>query len=104
MAESSKYDFFMDELSSLEKQVYKYLQRTGDVVEENKNLQKRIKQLEKENEVLKLKVDDIESKLNNTLVDNEDSSIGSLLGEEEKEELKNRISDLITRIDFHLRS
>ena len=94
----------MDELSSLEKQIYKFLQRTSDVTEENKVLQKRIKQLEKENEVLKLKVDDIETKLNNAFIDNEQSQLGSLFNEDERQELKNRITDLITKIDFHLRS
>ena len=104
MPDSSKYDFFMDELSSLEKQVYKFLQKTSDVNEENKALQKRIKQLEKENEVLKLKVDDVEAKLNNAFVDLENSHIGNLFNEDEKLELKNKITDLITKIDFHLRS
>ena len=104
MPESSKYDFFMDELSSLEKQIYKSLQRNNDVNEENKALLKKLKQLEKENEVLKLKVDDIEAKLNNTFIDNENSPFSGLLDENEKEELKTRINDLITKIDFHLRS
>lgn len=104
MPDSSKYDLFMDELSSLEKQVYKFLQKTNDVNEENKTLQKRIKQLEKENEVLKLKVDDVEAKLNNAFVDLESSQIGNLFNDDEKLELKNKINDLITKIDFHLRS
>lgn len=104
MPDSSKYDLFMDELSSLEKQVYKFLQKTNDVNEENKTLQKRIKQLEKENEILKLKVDDVEAKLNNAFVDLESSQIGNLFNDDEKLELKNKINDLITKIDFHLRS
>lgn len=104
MSDSSKYDFFMDELSSLEKQVYKHLQRTTEITEENKTLQKRIKQLEKENEVLKLKVDDIEVKLNNAFIDTENSQFSGLFNDEEKVQLKNKINDLITKIDFHLRS
>ncbi len=104
MPDSSKYDFFMDELSSLEKQVYKHIQRTSEVSEENKTLHKRIKQLEKENEVLKLKVDDIETKLNNAFIDTENSQFGGLLNDEEKTQLKNKINDLISKIDFHLRS
>lgn len=104
MPESSKYDFFMDELSSLEKQIYKFLQKNSDITEENKALQKRIKQLEKENEVLKLKVDDIEVKLNNAFIDTENSQFGGLFNDEEKTQLKNKINDLITKIDFHLRS
>lgn len=94
----------MDELSSLEKQVYKHIQRTSEVSEENKTLHKRIKQLEKENEVLKLKVDDIETKLNNAFIDTENSQFGGLLNDEEKTQLKNKINDLISKIDFHLRS
>lgn len=104
MPESSKYDFFMDELSSLEKQIYKFVHRSNEQIEENKALQKKIKQLENENEVLKLKVDDIESKLHNLYIDSENSQFNNLFDEGEREKLKEKINDLISKIDFHLRS
>ena len=104
MPESSKYDFFMDELSSLEKQLYKFVQLFNEQAEERKTMLKKIKQLENENEVLKLKVEDIESKLNNTYIDAEDSHFNNLYTEVEKEKLKEKINDLLTKIDFHLRS
>ena len=94
----------MDELSSLEKQIYKFVQKTNEVSEENKTLQKKMNQLEKENEVLKLKIEDMESKLNNSYIDAEDSQFNNLFAEGEKEEQKNKINDLITKIDYHLRS
>lgn len=104
MPDTSKYDFFMDELSSFEKQVYKHLQKSSDITEENKNLHKKLKQLEKENEVLKLKVDDIETKLNNAFIDTESSKINELFDEDEREKIKRRINELISKIDIHLRS
>lgn len=104
MPDSSKYDFFMDELSSFEKQVYKHLQKSSDITEENKTLHKKLKQLEKENEVLKLKVDDIEAKLNNAFIDTESSKINELFDEDERERIKRRINELISKIDIHLRS
>lgn len=94
----------MDELSSLEKQIYKFVQRSNELTEQNKSLLKKIKQLENENEVLKLKVEDMESKLNNTYIDSENSQFNKIFDEGEKERIKEKINDLLTKIDFHLRS
>jgi len=94
----------MDELSSMEKEIYKFVRNSNDLIEQNKSLHKKVKQLEDENEVLKMKVEDIETKLNNAYIDSENSTFNSLFNEEDKEKLKAKISDLLTKIDFHLRS
>ncbi len=103
MIESSKYDFFMDELTSLEKKIYSFIQRNFELSEENKRLKKSIGQLEKENEVLKLQLSEFEDRL---LQRSENGGLFSSdsLKPEERELLKSKIDDLINKIDFHLRS
>ena len=103
MPESSKYDFFTDELTALEKQIYVFLQKNEELQLENKELVNRLKSFDKENEVLKLKLQEIENKLN-TLEENGQQNLGDSFNPEEKEDLKNKISDLISKIDYHLRS
>ncbi|MFC2136093.1 hypothetical protein ACFLTH_15870 [Bacteroidota bacterium] len=104
MPETSKYDFFMDELNSLEKNLYSFVQKSFELNEKNTRLDKKINQLEKENEVLKLKIDEIESKLNNSLFEDSEILNNNSLNLEDREYLKNKISELISKIDYHLRS
>lgn len=104
MPETSKYDFFMDELNSLEKNLYSFVQKSSELTEKNARLDKKIQKLEKENEVLKLKIEEIESKLNNSLFEDSEIFNNDTLNLEDRENLKNKISELISKIDYHLRS
>jgi regulator of replication initiation timing len=104
LPESSKYDVFIDELNALEKQIYYFIQKGSELLEANQALSNRMTLLERENENLKKKITEIESKVSKSLF-NEEKFIGNgNLNLEEKETLKNKINDLIARIDYHLRS
>ena len=96
MAEKDKYDLFLEELAFLENQVYALLQKGEELTARNKELEKEVKQLQNENEVLKLKLEEcgeIESRLKN-----------SVLTDSEREALKKKIDELLKRIDYHMRS
>ena len=105
MAETTKYDLFLDELNTLEKQIYYFIQKGSEVIEANEALNNRINQLEKENEALKKRINEIEAKLSKSLLLNDENLFGNeSLNLEEREALKSKINDLIARIDYHLRS
>ena len=104
MAESSKYDIFLDELNALEKQIYYFIQKGSELLDANQALSNRITLLERENENLKKKITEIESKVSKSLFNDENFFGNGNLNVEEKEALKNKINDLIARIDYHLRS
>lgn len=104
MAETSKYDLFLDELNALEKQIYYYIQKGSELLEANQALNNRITLLERENDHLKKKVTEIESKVSKSLFNEENLFANESINLEEKEALKNKISELIARIDYHLRS
>lgn len=104
MAEGSKYDLFIDELNALEKQIYFFIQKGAELLEANQALSNRLTLLEKENDNLKKKISEIESKVSKSLF-NEDNLYGTeSLKLEDREALKSKISELIARIDYHLRS
>ena len=103
MPETSKYDLFLDELGALEKQMYYFIQKGTELAESNQGLNNRITLLERENEALKKKIVEIESKMSKTLL-NEQNFFDSSFNIEEKEALKNKISEMVAKIDYHLRS
>jgi len=104
LAETSKYDLFIDELNTLEKQIYYFIQKGSELFDANEALNNRIILLERENDLLKKKVIEIETKVGKTLL-KEDSIFGNgSLNSEEKEALKIKLGELIAKIDYHLRS
>jgi len=91
----------MEELLALEKQIYIVVQKEEDFIAEKATLLKEIKALKDENEIIRIKLGEAEKKVEMS---------GNLFGEsgesndESKEVVKNKIDDLINKIDDHLRS
>lgn len=101
---SKKYDSFMEELNDLEKQVYVLVQNVDELKNENQDLQEEVNQIAKEREVLKLELEETQAQLSNINSEGLNGLDANLFGTEEKEKLKNKIGDLISKIDYHLRS
>ena len=93
----------MDELLSLEKHIGLFAQKADEIVEVNNELKEQITRLEQENKALKNKIHEIETQLSNPSKE-EDLFGNTLLTPEDKEEVKNKISELISKLDYHLRS
>lgn len=90
------YQLFIDEFSGLEKSVYLLLQRTIDYKEELDKVKEENLKLQKENEVLRETLTQFET--------SRDKSAKTKIIAEDKENLKNQINELISKIDFHLKS
>jgi uncharacterized protein YlzI (FlbEa/FlbD family) len=91
----------MDELVALEKQIYIVVQREEEVIEEKAALLKELKVLKDENEILRIKLDEAEKRVEQG---GEISGESTLFDSESKEVVKNKIDELINKIDNHLRS
>jgi predicted nucleic acid-binding Zn-ribbon protein len=104
VSEISKYDMFIEELNALEKQIYYFIQKGTELLDSNQALNNRITLLERENDSLKKKINEIESKVSKSFGKSEDLFGNESFNLEEKEALKNKISELIAKIDYHLRS
>jgi predicted nucleic acid-binding Zn-ribbon protein len=104
VSETSKYDLFLDELNALEKQIYYFIQKGTELLDSNQALNNRITLIERENDTLKKKINDIESKVSKSFVNSDNLFGNESFNLEEKEALKNKISELIAKIDYHLRS
>jgi len=104
LAEQSIYDFFLDELFSLEKSIYLFVEHCDELSEEKLALEKTIKNLKDENEILKLKLEQLEKEtktrsFSDDLFEDEGSN-----NSEDREAIKAKIAELIDKIDNHLRS
>ena len=91
----------MDELIALEKQIYLVVQKEEEIFNEKAALLRELKSLKDENEVLRIKLNEAEKKVERTEDFLGDSD---LFDSENKEIIKNKIDELINRIDNHLRS
>ncbi len=100
MAELTTYDYFLNELLELEKSVHVLVQRDEVISEEKESLIRELRSLKDENEILRIKLEEAERKAS---VNSEDFS-DSFLSSEDKEVVKDRIDELINKIDNHLRS
>lgn len=93
----------MNELSSLEKLIGIFAQKGDDEKDTNIELRQTINRLEQENQALKNKMKEIEKQLSQP--SNEEGLFGNTeLSSEDREEVKTKISELISKLDNHLRS
>ena len=100
MSELTKYDFFINELLELEKSIYLLVQKDDELFLEKKALIKELKLLKDENEILRMKLEEAESKTDDFDV----TSNKLLLNSKDKKITKEKIDELINKIDNHLRS
>lgn len=94
----------MDELLSLEKLIGVFAQKGDDELEANSELRKTITRLEQENQALKNKIKEIEHQLSQPSNDEEGLFGNTDISSEDREEVKTKISELISKLDNHLRS
>ncbi|MCF8412801.1 MAG: hypothetical protein K9G44_05250 [Melioribacteraceae bacterium] len=104
MSSKSKYDSFIEELTSLEKSIYKFIQKNAELVEFNKALQKKINQLDKENETLKLKVKESETEQSGNNLETDNYNNLNKMSAVDKQVLSGEINTLVDKINYHLRS
>jgi len=100
VAETTKYDIFMNELLELEKSVYILVQKEEEISLEKKALIKELKSLKDENEILRIKLEEAERKTD----DFDNVSNNLFLNPKDKKVTKEKIDELINKIDNHLRS
>ncbi|HPI38193.1 MAG TPA: cell division protein ZapB [Ignavibacteriaceae bacterium] len=102
MPDSIKPEQFVGELALIETQVSILVEKYKDVLKTNEELQTRIGVLSRENEYYKLKVNELEEELERLKSSFNQESFLSSLDFTDREKLKEKISELIARLDYHL--
>jgi len=116
VAENTKYDVLLSELGSTESQVLVLINKWKSTTIRNRELEDQASMLKKENFELLQKISRIEeelekcqkAKVENPLnipdLDAGGSGLFNTLNPKEREQLKIKLQNLISRIDYHLSS
>ncbi len=104
MADESKKGAFLSELNSLEAMVSLLVDNYLNLIEKNRKLENQIVQLNKEIEFYKLKASSLENDIERFKGNFENENIFSSLDSREKENLRQKINELIERINYHIGS
>lgn len=113
MAEISKYEILLNELSSMESQVLVLNHKWQDTAVRNRELEEMVIKLKKENTELQQKISGHRQELEKLAKEKEhtldlqgdEAGITGLfnsLNPKEREHLKIKLQNLISRIDYHL--
>ena len=103
MADYSKYDILLKDLNIVETQVAILNNKYKDELQKNQDLENAVKELKLENAFLVEKLSKLDSELQN-LQSGTDQDLFNSLNMKEKEDLKLKLRNLISKIDFHISS
>ncbi len=101
MADLTKYEILINDLSSIETQLSILNHKSLDLATKNAELEEKLIQLKNENTFLTQKISELEKDIKISKSDEENNLFNSL-NLKERENLKVRLQNLITKIDYHL--
>lgn len=101
MAELTKHEIFLSDLSFVESQLSILIHKFKDVSERNSELEHLLSEAKIENAELNQKLLKLQNEIHNFKKESEDNIFNSL-NLKEREELKVKLRNLITRIDYYL--
>ena len=103
MADYSKYDILLKDLDLVETQVGILNDKYKDELRKNQDLEKTLIAIKTENTFLVEKLSKLESELQN-LQSGNNLDLFNSLNMKEKEELKLKLRNLLSKIDYHISS
>ena len=101
MVDLAKYESLVNDLTALEARVSILKSKYNDTLERNTELEVTFNEAEQEKGTLHQRISDLEGELETRKKESEDAQFKNLTLEE-RESLKAKIKDLVTRIDYHL--
>ena len=103
MVDLAKYDSLIHDLSSIEAEIATLGNKLKDTEERKTELEIQIAKLHQDNSFLQKKIIELEQDILLSKQD-EEGNIFNTLNTKEKENLKLKLQDIISKIDFHLSS
>lgn len=99
----AKYDSLIHDLTLIESEISAIAEKLRVSTQREQELEIQLAKAKQENAVLIKRISELEHQLENTQIKSENEYFGSL-NTKEKEVLKQKIQNLITRIEYHLSS
>ena len=101
MVDLAKYDSLIQDLSTIEAEIATIGHKLQDVEERKTELEIELAKLKQENSYLQKKMLELEQELANTK-ESKEGNIFNTLNSKEKETIKSKLQDIISKIDYHL--
>ena len=101
MVDLAKYETLISDLGKLESQVEILKNKYSDTLGRNRDLEVSLNEIQQDKNILHQKISEMESELDEIKLKSEEKT---KLNSEEREEIKIKIRNLISRIDKHLSS
>ncbi len=99
----TKYETLINDLNTLESHITILKNQYSDTLERNRELEAALEKAKQDNTALYQRIAELESEVNELKSKAEGIGFGSM-NLEERESLKTRLQELISRIDYHLSS
>jgi len=103
LVDLAKYDSIIHDLSSIEAEIATMGNKLRDTEERKTELEIQVAKLRQDNSFLQKKILELEQEILLSKQD-EEGNIFNTLNTKEKENLKLKLQDIISKIDFHLSS
>lgn len=103
MVDLAKYDSLIQDLTAIEAEIATLGNKLKDTEERKTELEIQIAKLRQDNSFLQKKIIELEQEILLSKQD-EEGNIFNTLNSKEKENLKFKLQDIISKIDFHLSS
>jgi hypothetical protein len=103
MSDLSKYEILLNELNTIEAQLSILIHKNKELIAQTGNQEMELLQLKKDNSILQLKIASLENE-NKALKNGGDNSLFNSLNLKERENLKVKLQNLLSKIDYHLSS
>lgn len=103
MVDLAKYDSIIHDLSSIEAEIATIGNKLKDTEHRKTELEIQVAKLRQDNSILQKKMIELEQEILLSKQD-EEGNIFNTLNSKEKENLKLKLQDIISKIDFHLSS
>ena len=103
MVDLAKYDSLIHDLSAIEAEIATLGNKLRDTEERKTELEIQVAKLRQDNSFLQKKIIELEQEILLSKQD-EEGNIFNTLNTKEKENLKLKLQDIISKIDFHLSS
>jgi len=104
LSEYTKSEILLNELNTIETQVSILVSNCSDLTNRNLDLEKQLESAQQKISELTLRIVGIESELSEIKNKKDNNSLFDSLSSEERANLKSRLQNLLTRIDYHISS
>jgi len=104
LSEYSKSEILLNDLNSIETQVSILVSNCSDLTTRKSDIEKKLDSAQKLISDLNQKIKNLELELSEIKIEKDNNNLFNSMSQTERANLKNKLQNLLTRIDYHISS